>query len=102
MAYLLFTVRALSLDRGITEAKRSDLVFEELGALCIALTELKVEGPVSDATEAASSVSQEEEVQKPTGNVNVVLDGETSSDEDIESVPETISTERAMIDSSVA
>ena len=40
-AYFLFALGAISLGKGMTEAKRSDLMFEELGAIRKALEESK-------------------------------------------------------------
>lgn len=57
-AYFLFALGAISLGKGMTEAKRSDLMLEELGAIRMALEESKSRETTAAPTEAAPEVPE--------------------------------------------
>lgn len=96
VAYLLFALGALSLGRGMTEAKRSDLVLEELGTLRMAVEELKAREHASSVADVA--VAPQEEVQEPAEDASTVSDAESSPDEEAEPAPETVSAEEVSFD----
>ena len=57
-AYVLFALGALSLGKGMVEAKRSDLMLEELGAIRMALEESKAHTAAGSAAEVTPDASR--------------------------------------------
>ena len=73
-AYALFALGTLSLGKGMTEAKRSDLVLEELGEIREALEEIKAHKTVDVPVEPTSEVLEVSEALEVPEVPEAVID----------------------------
>ena len=98
-AYVLFALGTLSLGKGMTEAKRSDLGLEELGAIREALEEIKTHKAVETPAESTFKAAEASEtaVEAPSSTAPVELQAEASAEPPSE--PQEEPTEEPAIDS---